>query len=542
MIRNFLFAVNLLFAFWWKFLASDPEATIEAPSSAKAGEAFTVKVTIKTNGETGFMRYAMEVPADWKAENVEAAGGSFYFEKNSSNDKYSVKYLWSHVGEVPELKITFKLTPSASASGNIDLPNKISHTVNNLPANLPQRTLSVMVSGGTNVINSNPQSNNAAAADSTDNPPAVVSVTRTVETGTTKGEYLVDIIINKDELRSFGKYEDSLPAGFTAKKINTDGGIFTFENGVAKVFWHGMPKKTPLHIQYKIVVSPDVSGVQTIAGHFSYVENNKGKIFRPANSMITIEENPALAQNSTENTNQNNTASQNTTESNTNSNTNNTSTESSNTENTNTASNTQKTENTEATNTTQQNTTENTNTTANNQQTNTTETTNNSQQNNTENTNSQNTATTSTQNSNTNTEQNNTQNTNTTAQNNTEQTNTDTQENTQASNNQKQEQTNTTTSQVNGVTFRVQIAAMARMVPVNYFSSVYSISATINMEQIEGLNKYTTGSFTTYKDARDHREILRNKGVIGPFIAAYSAGRRITVQEALMTTGQKWIA
>jgi hypothetical protein len=111
-------------------------------------------------------------------------------------------------------------------------------------------------------------------------------------------------------------------------------------------------------------------------------------------------------------------------------------------------------------------------------------------------------------------------------------------------NNQKatenQTQPEQTTSAV-GVNYSIQIAAMQRNVPVSYYAGTYAITTPINREQIDGLNKYTTGNFSTYDDARNSREQLRGKGVEGPFVTAYSNGRRITVQEALMITSQKWV-
>jgi hypothetical protein len=49
------------------------------------------------------------------------------------------------------------------------------------------------------------------------------------------------------------------------------------------------------------------------------------------------------------------------------------------------------------------------------------------------------------------------------------------------------------------------------------------------------------GTFNDYKGARDKREGMKNKGVSGAFVTAYNSGKRITVQEALMITSQKWL-
>lgn len=94
----------------------------------------------------------------------------------------------------------------------------------------------------------------------------------------------------------------------------------------------------------------------------------------------------------------------------------------------------------------------------------------------------------------------------------------------------------------NGVDFKVQICALRKTnIETSYFASTYNITERINMENHEGWVKYTVGSFSEYKDARDHRESVRNKGITGPFVTSYNSGKRITVQEGLMITGQKWL-
>ena len=58
----------------------------------------------------------------------------------------------------------------------------------------------------------------------------------------------------------------------------------------------------------------------------------------------------------------------------------------------------------------------------------------------------------------------------------------------------------------------------------------------------QGWHKYTVGNFFKYAGAREHREDIRNnKKIKGPFVTAYNKGTRITVQEALMITKDKWV-
>lgn len=92
-----------------------------------------------------------------------------------------------------------------------------------------------------------------------------------------------------------------------------------------------------------------------------------------------------------------------------------------------------------------------------------------------------------------------------------------------------------------GVMYKVQIVAAHRVVDAKYFKQRHGFDEDFGIENHEGWVKYTTGSHDVYKSARDNRERIRNRyNFRGPFVTAYNDGERITVQEALMITRQKW--
>ena len=69
-----------------------------------------------------------------------------------------------------------------------------------------------------------------------------------------------------------------------------------------------------------------------------------------------------------------------------------------------------------------------------------------------------------------------------------------------------------------------------------------SFNETLKLENINGWFKYTTGHHQVYKAARNDRTRITDKyqKFQGPFVTAYNDGERISVQEALMITSQKW--
>ena len=90
--------------------------------------------------------------------------------------------------------------------------------------------------------------------------------------------------------------------------------------------------------------------------------------------------------------------------------------------------------------------------------------------------------------------------------------------------------------------YRVQLAAGRRNVSLTYIKKKHGFNDEIFLENHEGWYKYTTGNYPEYVNARDRREkIKRLHSFKGPFVTAYNAGERITVQEALLISKQKWV-
>ncbi len=92
-----------------------------------------------------------------------------------------------------------------------------------------------------------------------------------------------------------------------------------------------------------------------------------------------------------------------------------------------------------------------------------------------------------------------------------------------------------------GITYKVQITAAHREVGKPYFEQRHHYSGDFSIEHNDGWIKYVTGMFDRYKAAREQRQafIDAQYNFPGPFVTAYNNGERITVQEALMISGQR---
>ncbi len=104
-----------------------------------------------------------------------------------------------------------------------------------------------------------------------------------------------------------------------------------------------------------------------------------------------------------------------------------------------------------------------------------------------------------------------------------------------------QPETNTTVAKKEGnISYLVQIGAFKNAIASDVLAKKFNITETIKSEMAEGYSKFMVGNFGEYKQARSHRETIKQKGCNSAFVVAYNSSKRITVQEALMITGQKW--
>jgi len=91
------------------------------------------------------------------------------------------------------------------------------------------------------------------------------------------------------------------------------------------------------------------------------------------------------------------------------------------------------------------------------------------------------------------------------------------------------------------INYRVQVAAGHKPVKNDYFAKKFQLKSNINIDNHEGWIKYTFGNFKIYKVCRDERnKVWNDNKITDAFVTAYNSGSRITVQEALMISNQKW--
>jgi hypothetical protein len=92
-----------------------------------------------------------------------------------------------------------------------------------------------------------------------------------------------------------------------------------------------------------------------------------------------------------------------------------------------------------------------------------------------------------------------------------------------------------------GIVFKVQVRASRKPLNMDEYFKPYRIEGQVTKELHEGWNKYVTGSFNTYREAREYvSRLMTQNGLKEAFVVAYSNGTRISVKKALELTNQVW--
>ncbi len=87
---------------------------------------------------------------------------------------------------------------------------------------------------------------------------------------------------------------------------------------------------------------------------------------------------------------------------------------------------------------------------------------------------------------------------------------------------------------VNGIVYRVQILAKSKKLNnISYLRNKYNLSGDIYEVFQDGVYRYSSGEFTSYQDAVNHRRLLKNKGITDAFVVVYKDGRRIPLSKEL---------
>src|ERR1700741_878321 len=106
-----------------------------------------------------------------------------------------------------------------------------------------------------------------------------ISISSNLPTTMQPGQEIeVEVKITKGGLGGFAKFQLEMPEGFTATEVDSKGANFSFATGLVKWVWPALPTESAVVVKFKLKADASMSGAKTVAGKFSYVENNNKQV------------------------------------------------------------------------------------------------------------------------------------------------------------------------------------------------------------------------------------------------------------------------
>lgn len=486
-----LLTLNLIGLFVYQlFFGVAASVEHEPPTQLAPGESVEVTVTITKSDVAGPAQLRLYLSDGLIAEKVDTKGASFSFD-----EEHNAVMIWMEIPSDETFDVVYKLTAAEDASGPQTVSGKFSYLENEerMKIEIPESTIEIT---GVEVV----EDTGDTGDETTDEPESFNVVTNRDIRDNGDGTFTVEVAVDLDGGTGFGRIKDQIPAGLTATNNDSWGGSFKFESNAVTYVWTDVAAKGgALIVSYDLVADEGVYGEFIIGGAFTAEflinEGTSTEIAIPDRSMIILE---PVADNTGDDTGDTGDDTGDVAD--------------------NTGDDTGDTGDTgddtgDVADTTGDDTSD------------------------TSDTGDDTGDVADTTGDDTGDSNDTGDDSGDVADNTGDDTTTfppvdDTADDT----------TTNIPAPEDGVTYKVQICAGHKTVSQDYFERRHSYTGTYSVEDHEGWIKYTVGSFADYKDARNEREtITAGYDFQGPFVTAYNDGTRITVQEALMISNQKWI-
>jgi hypothetical protein len=251
MIKILSIAISMMVVLLVSFF-SDPDSkvtfTAVVPDNVTPGEDCLVKVTLATNGISGYAQLQQVLPAGLKAKPVETLGARVEVKDNI------VSFIWTELPTDNLLTVSYSIqtdpnssAPATLAGAFVYMQNKQAITVEMDPVTIDfsEATKNATVNNG-DVIRK------------------IIAVTPE------SGQYNVEIVIHKKEGEHTARFTDNIPEGYTVTNISASNAKFMYSNGQATFIWNELPAEKTFKISYTLEATGSEYGNPAVEGMLVY--------------------------------------------------------------------------------------------------------------------------------------------------------------------------------------------------------------------------------------------------------------------------------
>lgn len=247
------------------YVFNDVTVYAKFPSEVVAGEDFEMQITVEKGNLAQFGRFTQQLPDGFAA----------YSEDNEfSFENQKVTYIWVNLPPEKSFTFTYKVSVPSSYSGNAQIGGQFAYILDNERkfAEIIPKEISVKSSStDPSKINNTPK----YASSGENDIPQITDINSMRSMELVGNELYVTIETQKGNLTQMAKITENIPSGYTAEAVESNNGIFTFNDNKIKYLWMNLPSETHFAVTYKLKANGGkVDENIKISGVFSYSANN----------------------------------------------------------------------------------------------------------------------------------------------------------------------------------------------------------------------------------------------------------------------------
>lgn len=263
MMKSFIIGINILGIIFLGYVqTSELEITQNLPATMAAGEEALITVEINKSDVSGFAKYQLIVSEGLQIEVVESAGASFTF-----NDQ-KAKFIWMALPSAKTFTLKYRVIANADAAGVLEIKSRFSYIYKNERKNFILDNHSIAIGGATGDV---------IAQD--DNAPLNINAEALAQRNVKSvgiNQWETEIVISKSNLEGFSKIEETIPQGYTALNLSSNGAVFSLNDLTIKYIWSDIPQTQNVRVKYKLLPVVAMDGTKPeVFGTFSYLKGEE---------------------------------------------------------------------------------------------------------------------------------------------------------------------------------------------------------------------------------------------------------------------------
>lgn len=268
---------NLFVILVLQLFPGDVSITLQAPSSVTAGTEFDVLITLNKSQLEGFSRFQQNIPPGLEAISASSANADFSFSENR------LRLIWLRMPQQDEVTVTYRIKVDPRLKGTFDLGGKFSYIDDNerKSVDVTPQYITIMPSPDVDPslivdISEFEKRYIPRVTPVSEEAVNIACIRQKPYSGNGGDEYIVKVLVHKEDKQKFAKVEETVPDGYTAVALDTRDAIFTFKNQTAKFLWMNLPVDKYFTVSYRLIPQNQAKlEPPRLNGTFSYMAEDK---------------------------------------------------------------------------------------------------------------------------------------------------------------------------------------------------------------------------------------------------------------------------